>query len=342
MRVILSVLLLSIALLTSAQDVTRQERKVRRLLAKDKAYPALRIATGMLSHPGHPEFYALRASAFNAIAEYEKAERDARASMRALPDSTAGLFQLALAEGGMGRWDSAQIHLQQVLAKDPSMEVRYRLALVERSQGRCSVAIDQLDQALAVAGSDTSGTAPLYRVKGECAAILHDTTMARIALDRAVELAPKDPVNYNSRGYYLHAYVGDHRGAIVEYDKAIKINPNYSYAFNNRGWSRYKLGDVEQGVKDIEKARKKKVFNPYVYRNLGVIAIETGDTAKACVYFRQALDRGFTALYGTEVEELATTSCGSGQGSGKDVPVQAPQGTLDRPDSHPVPRTNAP
>jgi len=79
-----------------------------------------------------------------------------------------------------------------------------------------------------------------------------------------------------------------------------------------------------------------------VYRNLGVIALETGDTAKACMLLRQALDRDFTALYGDEVEQLMTTSC-RGSADGKPmVPVQPSQGTIDRKTEHPVPRTNAP
>src|SRR5690606_35157986 len=134
---------------------------------------------------------------------------------------------------------------------------------------------------------DSTGpdAAKLHRVKGEVAAMAGDSLLARTALDRAVALAPDDPVNYNSRGYSGHAFRGDHAGAIAEYDKAIKLNPNYSYAFNNRGWSLYKTGQTAKALKDIQHARKKKPRNPFIYRNLGIISVEGGDTLQGCIYF---------------------------------------------------------
>lgn len=342
MRVTTLLALLLISFFAVAQARIPQERKVRRQLAKGNAYPAIRIASGVLSKNTHPEFYALRAEGYNSISEFKKAEADARSSLRLLPDSVNGLFQLAAAEQGLGRLDSSAAHFRQVLKRQPSVEVRYRLAVVEQMQGRLADAMEDIDKAIDMDGTTTPSSARLHRVKGEVAAIAGDSVLARTELDRAIELAPSDPVNYNSRGYYAHAWRGDHRGAIADYDRAIKLNPNYSYAFNNRGWSRYKIGETDKGVKDIQRARKKKIHNPFVYRNLGVIALETGDTAKACMLLRQALDRDFTALYGDEVEKLVLSSC-KGTADGKPmVPVQPAQGTFDRKTDHPVPRTNAP
>lgn len=315
---------------------------MRKQLAKGKAYPAIRIASGMLAKKTHPEFYALRAEGYNSISEFKKAESDARAAIRLLPDSVNGLFQLAAAEQGQGRLDSSAAHFRQVLERQPSVEVRYRLAVVEQMRGRLTEAAQQIDQAIAMDGAANASSARLHRIKGEVAAMAGDTALARTELDRALALAPDDPVNYNSRGYYAHAWRGDHRGAIADYDRAIKLNPNYSYAFNNRGWSEYKIGETDKGIKDINRARKKKIHNPYVYRNLGVIALETGDTAKACMLLRQALDRDFTALYGDEVEKRVLSSC-KGSADGKPiVPVQPSQGLIDRKTDKPVLRTNAP
>ena len=340
MRSSLLACLLLFATLAMAQDGTRQERKARALLAKGKPYPAIRIASGMLQKGTHPEFYILRATGYNSIAEFEKAETDARKAVRLIPDSISGLFQLALAEQGLGRLDSAAAHFTEVIQRMPGVEAYYRRAMVEQLQGRLSEAVADIDRALVLENPATS--AKLHRIKGELAAMAGDTTMADRELDKAVQLAPDDPVNYNSRGYYGHAFRGDHAGAILDYDRAIKLNPNYSYAFNNRGWSYYRSGHTDKGLRDIQRARKKKVHNPFVYRNLGVIALETGDTAKACVLFRQALDRGFTALYGTEVEDLMAALCKETVKGKPVVPVQAPQGIIDRKTNQPARRNNAP
>lgn len=341
MRSVVLIMAAVLPIFLLAQGETRQERKVRAQLAKGKAYPAIRISSGMLGKGDHPEFYALRAEGYNSIAEHAKAEADARMAIRLLPDSVSGLYQLALAEQGLGRLDSAAIHLRMVLERAPGTEVRYRLALVEQMQGNLPEGMREIDKALAEVDATAPASARLHRVKGELAAMMGDSAMARKQLDKAVELAPSDPVNYNSRGFYGHAWLGDHAGAIADYDRAIKLNPNYSYAFNNRGWSEYKIGETDRGIKDIQRARRKKVHNPYIYRNLGVIALETGDTAKACMLLRQALDRGFTAQYGDEVKDRIGASCGSSPDAPV-VPVQPSQGTIDRKTDQPVPRSNAP
>lgn len=342
MRILSLIVMLTTAAASLAQTTPRTEAKVRAKLAKGKAYPAIRIATGALGKPGHPEFYALRAQGYNAIAEFTKAAQDARTAMQLLPDSLSGLFQLAVAEQGMGQLDSADVHFAELIRQKPTVEAYFRQAQVRQLQGKLQDAMADIESALALGGPDNAASAPLHRTKGELAAMAGDTAMARTELDKAVQLAPNDPVNYNSRGYYLFAFRGNHAEAIREYGRAIKLNPNYSYAFNNRGWSWYKEGNTKKALKDINRAKRKKSMNPFVYRNLGVIALESGDTAKACVLLREAVDKGFTALYGNEVEQLMERSCKQVPTTKNKVPLQAPQGTMDQRQNRPPVRSNAP
>ena len=324
-----------------AQGMSHQEKKVRKLLAKGKAYPALRVATGALSKTDQPVFYGLLAQAWNTISEFEKAEADARMAMRLMPDSLVGFLQLAIAEQGLGRMDSAAVHLHVALGKGSSEEALYRLAQVERARGDLPTARSAINTALGQVTPENAGRERLLRMQGELAAEAGDTATARAAFAQAIAMDPKDPVNYNSRGYWLEAANERHTAAVADYDRAIKLNPNYSYAFNNRGWSEYKLGQHDKALTDIQRARKRKVRNPYIYRNLGIIALEGGDTAKACVNFRQALELGFTAQHGDEVEKLVVAHCG-GTVDKPMVPVQAPKSNTDRNENKPIPRTNAP
>lgn len=342
MRVKILLALLLLAATATAQERSRTERKVRHKLAKGKAYPAIRLCTGALGNEGGPVFHLLRAEGYNSIAKFRKAQADARQAMHLLPDSVGGLFQLAVAEQGLGLLDSADLHFTAVLERTPGVEALYHRALVRKLQGRLAEAIRDVDRALAMRNANEKESSGLHRVKGELAAMTGDTLLARTELNKAIALGPDDPVNYNSRGYYLHAWRGDHRAAIADYDHALKLNPNYSYAFNNRGWSLYKLGETEKGLRDIARARRRKPGNPYVYRNLGVIALETGDTTEACLMLQKALDHGFTGLYGTEVEDRMAESCRKAAESNPQ-PVQPPKKkALNPKTADPPARINAP
>ena len=46
----------------------------------------------------------------------------------------------------------------------------------------------------------------------------------------------------------------DHYGAIADDTKAIEINTNFAFAYNNRGFSKYYLGDKNGACVDWKKA----------------------------------------------------------------------------------------
>ncbi|TRU98479.1 MAG: tetratricopeptide repeat protein, partial [Microcystis wesenbergii Mw_QC_S_20081001_S30D] len=46
---------------------------------------------------------------------------------------------------------------------------------------------------------------------------------------------------------------GDKQGAIADYNQAIKLKPDYAYAYFIRGLAKYDLGD-KQGAKDFRQA----------------------------------------------------------------------------------------
>ena len=47
---------------------------------------------------------------------------------------------------------------------------------------------------------------------------------------------------------------GDHKGAIADFDKAIKLNPKDEYAYNNRGIAKESTGDYKGAIADWGKA----------------------------------------------------------------------------------------
>ena len=55
--------------------------------------------------------------------------------------------------------------------------------------------------------------------------------------------------------------LGQYERAIQDYDEAIRLNPQYVYAYNNRGLTYQSLGKVEEAERDFQKA-KELGYNP--------------------------------------------------------------------------------
>lgn len=315
------------------------ERQVRAALADDKPYKALSKSQGALSRKGAPAvFRVLRADAYNRLGEYEKAKRDADLAKAALGYTLEVRCQLMGAYLGLGQMDSALHLVPEPLPVDADVELLYRVGSIHQRRRDWRTALDVFEKAVVAHPS----VARVVRERGACHAMLGHVDQARLDMDRAVELAPRDPVNYNSRGYYIHALKGEHEAAIMEYNKAIKQDPNYGFAFSNRGWSRYRSGEVEKGRKDLELAIRKNPGNAYAHRGLGVIALETGDKVKACEYFTEALALGFTASFGEEVALLASSNCPIALPA--EVPVAPPSAAppVNAPGNAPTRKDNAP
>ena len=74
---------------------------------------------------------------------------------------------------------------------------------------------------------------------------------------------------YNDEGIKKYE-TGDYKGAILDYDKSIKLDPNYAKAIYNRGLSKYELEDYLEAIKDFDKAIELGYKNPNLYTTRGL------------------------------------------------------------------------
>lgn len=286
----------------------KEEARVRKTLAAGKPYKAIGYCERVLIKKDPPaRFLVLRADAYCRIGEYEKAIRDAKKARITLGDDVELRSQLIGAHLGLGQPDSALIYVGDGKPGDASAaeEFAFRVGTTYERLKDWPRALTVFEEAVRSYPSSSR----MVRERGSCHAVLGDSAKARVDLEKAAELSPRDAVPHNSLGYYRYALFGDHARAVVEYDKAIKQDPNYGYAFSNRGWSQYKLGNTEKAVKDLRLATRKNKGNAYAYRSLGIIDLDAGRKEEACANFRKALERQFTANYGDEVEGLARNAC---------------------------------
>ncbi len=73
--------------------------------------------------------------------------------------------------------------------------------------------------------------------------------------DKAILLEPQFTFAYNYRGLAKYQ-LQDYKGAILDYDKSIELNPNDFFPYYNRAFAKYKLKDLEGSSSDFDKAYK--------------------------------------------------------------------------------------
>ncbi|MDL2309873.1 tetratricopeptide repeat protein [Parabacteroides sp. OttesenSCG-928-B22] len=80
--------------------------------------------------------------------------------------------------------------------------------------------------------------------------------------DRVIQLNPDFVYAWFNRGN-LRCAQRDYRAAIADYDEAILRNPTFAEAYFNRGLARLSLGDTTQGITDLSKAGELGIINAY-------------------------------------------------------------------------------
>ncbi|MBR8839385.1 MAG: serine protease [Stigonema ocellatum SAG 48.90 = DSM 106950] len=108
---------------------------------------------------------------------------------------------------------------------------------------------------------------------------------------------------------------GDFKGAIANYTDAIRLNPNYATAYNNRGLAFAQLGDTQKAIGDYNQALRIDPQLALAYYNRGSVQAQLGDKQKAIGDYNQALriDPKLAIVYNSR--GLARAELGDTQGA---------------------------
>ena len=105
---------------------------------------------------------------------------------------------------------------------------------------------------------------------------------------QTAEVSYDNPLAHNNIGA-IYLEKGNIRGAIEEFEKAIKINPKFIRAYNNLGLAYDKLGDKEKAIYFLKKAIEINPNLATIYYNLGAIYNNLGNTKEAIALYNKVI-----------------------------------------------------
>ncbi len=117
-------------------------------------------------------------------------------------------------------------------------------------------------------------------------------------LDEAIRLDPQYAFAYNNRGI-AYRLLGQYNRAIQDYDEAIRLDPQYADAYYNRGVAYYNLGQYERAIQDWDEAIRLDPQYALAYNNRGIAYANLGQYEREIEDYDEAirLDPQFALAY---------------------------------------------
>ena len=139
-----------------------------------------------------------------------------------------------------------------------------------------------------LAEGNRSISAETYLTWGNTKYYLGDYKGAIIDYDIAIRLKPDYANAYNNRGN-AKSELGQHFAAIADYDSAIRLNPDYANAYNNRGNAKSELGQHLAAIADYDSAIHLKPDLAEAYYNRGTVKRALGQHLAAIADYDSAI-----------------------------------------------------
>lgn len=117
---------------------------------------------------------------------------------------------------------------------------------------------------------------------------LGDIRGAKIDFDRSVRINPVFTSGYHYRGITQSRY-GNYDAALMDFQKAIDLRPGNIGLYFSRGVTYFLSQQFEKAIKDFDKYIRKEPKDPSAYLNRGASYLFLGDTLKAMTDYDKAI-----------------------------------------------------
>ncbi len=233
---------------------------------------------------------------------------------------TAGIVSMEIIAE---KWDGRVYYLKAKLAADPDDVIKSidrlrkdnektrQLEEMQRNMGALLKENEKLKQELTLAkDGEKQATLAAYDKniralnalewfeRGYARDVSGDCGEAVKAYGKAIRLNPDYAPAYNNRGK-CYARLGDYRQAVKDFNNAIALDPGLATTHYNRGNAYTRLGNYRRAITDFDRAIALDPGFAIAYNNRGNVCHRLGNYRRAITDFDRAiaLDPGFAIAY---------------------------------------------
>lgn len=231
------------------------------------------------------------ASVYEATKRYDKAIEAYDRVPQGSPLQPAIDIRKALNLDQLERVDEAKTVLEKMAAADPTdIRALDALGTIMRGHKRFAEAADYYTRAIEIIGPRPEKKHWTYfYARGTCYERIKKWPLAEADLQKAMQLAPDQPLVLNYLGY---SWVDQNRNlkqGLQLIERAVQLKPDDGYIVDSLGWAQYRLGNYREAVRHLERAVELKPEDPVLNDHLGDALWQVDRRREARFQWEQAL-----------------------------------------------------
>ena len=284
-------------------DPEIEESYVERANAKIQLRKYIDVLTdvnkGIQINPNNTLFYRLGGFAKYKLRDFTGAQSDLSKAIELTPNDPWNAY--AFYYRGLSSFRVFQFFIAvNDLTKAIEIDPNYKLAYYYRSLTREKLqqyegALSDMDKVIELSNNVEDENKEWYfaeraRIKVE----LKDNLGAIKDLKTSIDINPNNANHYHNLGS-SYQNLNQHEEAIIAFDTAILMenDPNILYHYlNNRAWSKYEIGNLKEGLIDINKSIQLNNQYPNSYDTRGHIKFQLKDFEGACNDMKKSISLG--------------------------------------------------
>lgn len=188
------------------------------------------------------------------------------------------------------RVDEATRMLETLAERDPTdIRALETLGNIMRARKRYPEAVDHYTRAMALIAKPEKRHWMFWYSRGTCYERAKKWPQAEADLQRALQLAPDEPLVLNYLGYSWIDQGKNLKPAMSLIEKAVALKPDDGYIVDSLGWAHFKLANYKEAVRFLERAVELRPEDPVLNDHLGDALWRVGRTREARFQWDQAL-----------------------------------------------------